>query len=612
MLGTSSQEERDAPAAGETAAPPQGDITYAQTLASAPSRVSWEGLSLGGLTLEMLLYGAILVVALAIRLTGLDLWPLTRVEADTALAAWRTIQGSAWRPAYYLPLVYDANLVLFWLTRATDAATRVLPALAGAGLVLLPYWARDLVGRKAALVAALFLALAPGWVYLSRAADGAILATAASAILLLTAYRAAQSGQSRDFRVGAAALALGLTAGPQFYTTLLALALGLAAWSLAGRRSGGGAQVRAWLGCLATRENGLIFLGFFLFFASGFTLNPGGIGASINLAGRWAQGLSPWDSGLPWFAYPRNLLLYESLALILALVGGIWGIQRRDVIDYVLLAWAGVALLLGIIGHREPLWLLDILLPLVLLAARGAERLWDALLPGAGVADLVILALLVPVLCFGFLQVAAFTQSGETRHLDYARIVLGALLVLWAVYAIWGQRESAQRVGAGLLLLILMAMTLRATTALTFQTGRDPREALVSQPVPSVQMRDLLQEVTTISSRQVGDPHLIDLDYEDSLDPWLGWYLRDYPQSRALRAIEPQPSTLALLTTLRAEDAWPVGYMGQRFRWQETRPEQDLDFRQRLRWFIYRDPLGTIEASEVHLWVRAPAIQSAK
>ena len=117
----------------------------------------------------MLLYGVIVIVALAVRLAGLDQWPLTEVEANTALAAWRTVQGSTWRPAYYLPLLYDVYLVLFWFTLATDAATRILPALVGAGLVLLPYCARDLLGRKAALVAALLLALGPSWVYfLSR------------------------------------------------------------------------------------------------------------------------------------------------------------------------------------------------------------------------------------------------------------------------------------------------------------------------------------------------------------------------------------------------------------------------------------------------------------
>ena len=199
----------------------------------------------------------------------------------------------------------------------------------------------------------------------------------------------------------------------------------------------------------------------------------------------------------------------------------------------------------------------------------------------------------------------------EARYLDYARIVLGALLVLWAAYAIWGRRESAQRVGAALLLLILVAMTLRTTTAVAYQTGRDPREPLVSEPVPSTHMLDLLHEATTLSSRQAGDPHILDVDYEDSLDPWLGWYLRDYPNSRAVPALEPEPVARALLTTFRGQEAWPVGYMGQRFRWLETRPEQVLDLRQRLRWFIYREPLGTIEASEVYLWVRLPTAQSA-
>jgi len=611
MLGTPSREDREALDAGEPAASLPAETAQPQSVA-APSHPVWGGIRLAELTLEMMLYGVILVVALALRLARLDLWPLTHTEASTALAAWRTIQGSLWRPSYYLPLVYDANLLLFWLTRATDASARILSALVGAGLVLLPYWSRDLLGRRAALVASLVLALAPTWVYLSRAADGAILATAAGAVLLLAAFRAVQSGEARRFRVGAAALALGLTAGPQIYSTLLALALSLLFWAWLGRRSGRGAQARRWLRLVATRDNVVIFLICFLFFAGGLTFNPGGVGASFNLAGRWAQSLLPAHSGLPWFTAPGNLLLYESLTLILALVGAVWGVRQRDALDCALSGWVGIALLLSIVGHRESMWLLGILLPLVLLASRGAERLWRRLSPGGGRADLLILALLAPVLGFAFLQVATFTQSGEPRYLDYARIVLGALLVLWAVYAIWGHRESAQRVGAAVLLLVLVAIALRTTTAVAFQTGRDPREPLVDRPVLSIQVGDLMQEISTISSRQAGDAHLIEVDYEDTLDPWLAWYLRDYPNSRSVAAVGPQSQSLALVTQFREQARWPVGYMGQRFRWQETWPDQDLDLRQKMRWFIYRDPLGTIEAREIYLWVRVPDAQSAQ
>jgi len=609
MLGTVLQPEQDAP---RERAPSQGDMGQLAGTVSLPARLAWAGLALSSLTLEMLLYAAIFLVALAVRLGGLGQWPLTEVEANTALAAWRTVQGSTWRPAYYLPLLYDADLLLFWAFRATDAAARLLPALAGAGFVLLPYAARDLLGRKAALVASLFLALGPSWVYFSRAADGAILVAAAGAVLLLSTYRAVRSTDARDFRLGAAALALGLVAGPQVYTLLGVGLLLLAGWAWLGRGSGRWLLMRGAAARLATRENVLIFLATFLFFASGMTFNPGGIGASLNLAGRWAQSLSPAQSGLPWFSYPRNLLLYEALTVVLAVAGGIWGVRRRAMLDYALLAWAAIALALGILGQRQSPWLLGALLPLTLLAARGAQELWDALVPGASVADLAIIALLAPVLAFVFLQVAAFTRSGEMRYLDYARIVLGALLVLWAAYAIWGRRESAQRVGAALILLVLVSMTLRSATAVAYQTARDPREALVGQPVASIDMRDLLKQVTTLSSRQAGDPHVMSLDYEDSLDPWLSWYLRDFPNSRALPAIGPQPSAMALLTPLRVQEAWPVGYMGQSFRWRETRPQEPPDLRQQLRWFIYRDPWGDNQASKVHLWVRSPALEKAQ
>ncbi|MBC7315319.1 MAG: hypothetical protein H5T70_02715, partial [Chloroflexi bacterium] len=119
---------------------------------------------LASLTIEQALYGLLFGGALAIRLARLGAWPLDERELATALAAWRSVSGSAWRPAFYSPLLYDVHLVLFFLTRATEAAARLFPALAGAALVWGPYGLRGYLGRRGALVSAVLLAMAPTWV----------------------------------------------------------------------------------------------------------------------------------------------------------------------------------------------------------------------------------------------------------------------------------------------------------------------------------------------------------------------------------------------------------------------------------------------------------------
>jgi len=559
------------------------------------------------LTFEVALYSLILLAGLAVRLAALGRWPLQESEANTALAAWRTLRGSTWRPLEYVPLLYDAHLVLFGLTRASDAAARLLPALVGSGLIFLPYFARDILGHKGALAAALLLALAPTWVYFSRQAEGSILTAAASALLLLALYRYLASKRVRDLRLGIMALALGLTAGPGIYTTVFAmLVFGLILWW----RSSGQEQplnLRGLLADLARREHLLWGGGLFLFFASGFLVNLGGIGASVELLGRWAGGLAPGTSGLPWWAYPRMLLDYELLTVALAIVGAVNGLRRRETLDVFLIFWVGLALVLAIaLGHREPLWLTDVLLPLVILAARGLERLWDALVPGSALVDGLIFLLAGLAVAVGFVRLFAYLQTGQSAYLDHALVTWGLLLVAWVVYLFWGERLSALRVGAALLLALMICRSVRLTTAVAYQTARDPREGLTYRPA-SVQLRDLEALVASLSSRQIGDPLWMDIDYERSLEPWAAWYLRDYPRARAVASVGAQPQATALLTWARSREERPAGYMGQRFRWQEVFDEGELSSREWLRWLIYREPVGMARASaEVQLWVRLP------
>ncbi|MBN1399517.1 MAG: glycosyltransferase family 39 protein, partial [Anaerolineae bacterium] len=174
--------------------------------------------------IETALYVLLGVAALVLRLAALGRWPLSEGELTTALAAWRAAKGGLPQPSGYVPLLYDANLFLFALTRASDAAVRLLPALMGALLVIVPYGARDVLGRRGALMASLLLALGPTWLFFSRTAVGTIPAVLASAIVLVWGWRGWHAGSSRTMAWALVALGLGLTAGPGIYT-LIASAL---------------------------------------------------------------------------------------------------------------------------------------------------------------------------------------------------------------------------------------------------------------------------------------------------------------------------------------------------------------------------------------------------
>ena len=566
---------------------------------------------LSWLTGEVALYGLILLVGLVLRLADLGRWPLLRAEADTALAAVRTLQGSRWRPLYYLPLLYDANLVLFGLLRPTDATARLVSALTGAAMIGAPYFARDLLGRKGALAASLLLALSPTWVFFSRAAEGSVSTAAVSALLVLLVVRYVRDGKQRYARWAALALGLGLTAGPGLYTLLVALAVFLGVWGLLNKHAAGGlcVRLRDWVGGAAARGNLLLLFGAFLLLSTGFSINPAGFGASIELAGRWIGDLRPTASGLTWFHLPRALVLYELLTVVLSLFG-LWRCQRSEPFDVFLISWLGLALVLGIfLGHRDPSWFTDALLPLVFLAARGAEWLLNQTAVGADPREGIAAAVGGVLLLFAYLELASFLHTGQSPFLLFAGLGFGALLLALGGYAFWIEGAAALRVGGILLLAGLLMGTVRATVALAYQTGRNPRESVVHEPV-SIQLRDLEATISTLSSRRAGDPHVLDITYEETLDPWMAWYLRDYPKARAVGYVGSPPQASVLVTEARpTRERWATGYARERFRLHETWPTQALSIRQRLRWLLYRDPVGVEDVTEIELWVRLPQVE---
>ena len=80
---------------------------------------------------------------------------------------------------------------------ADDVIGRLVPALAGMGLVLLPWLMRRWLGGIGALVAGLLLAVSPTLGVASRTADGTMLALLAGGLLLVAWLRYHEEGDRR-------------------------------------------------------------------------------------------------------------------------------------------------------------------------------------------------------------------------------------------------------------------------------------------------------------------------------------------------------------------------------------------------------------------------------
>jgi hypothetical protein len=404
-------------------------------------------------------------------------------------------------------------------------------------------------------------------------------------------------------QVGFVALGLGLTAGPGLYTFLIYVFLYGGIWWLAQRDNAPRNRLRSHLGHAFSKRNLLILVGTFFLFGSGFLTNPSGIGASINLGGQWVRALSAKGDLRP-FALAKTMVTYEFLTVALALVGVVWGLRQMDKVTPFLALWVVWGLLLSVpLGHREPRWILDLLLPLVILAARGFQYLWDHVLFGTGWVERAAFGAAVALMAFGFLGLFAYTHTAQQKYLLYAIGGWLVLLAAWGASWFWLGRRGALQVGASLLLFCMAVMTIRGATAVAYQTGRDARERMVHHPA-SMHLRAMERLVLDLSSRRTEGVRALDIDYEETLDPWMSWYLRDYPNARSVPFADAQAGTSTLITEKRSREDWPGGYAGQRFFLREHRPAQNLSSRQFLRWFFYRDAVGMIEAKKIQVWAR--------
>ncbi|MDX1688117.1 MAG: glycosyltransferase family 39 protein, partial [Candidatus Promineifilaceae bacterium] len=195
------------------------------------------GLSVaGGL---LLLVGALAAV---LRLANLNAIPLAPGEAQEALAVWRFWQPESSGPAFdYSPAYFSLTSLLMLVLGDGEAVMRVVPAVFGVALPLLPWFWRRYLGVVGALTASLLLAVSPIATITARTAGGAAIALTAVLLVLIAWTRYLDEGRRGWLVAVFGALGLGLASGPLFLSGLATAGL---AW-LAQARIGPQLSLRA-------------------------------------------------------------------------------------------------------------------------------------------------------------------------------------------------------------------------------------------------------------------------------------------------------------------------------------------------------------------------------
>jgi len=559
------------------------------------------------ISIEVVLYLLIIAIAAVLRFVRLDLWPLLSEELTHVLPPLQLIKGNAPLPVDYSPLLFTTNFVTFLSLGPGDATARLLVALCGTILVALPYYLRSTLGRIGSLATSLILAFSPTFLYFSRTSVGSMI-VATCAMVFLTALLAYQRDASRrHLSAAVAALAVALLAGSEVYTLILVGATLLGIVALSTRSSKDRSEYHCWLamGREAVTDRGLIalFLAIMLLVATAFTWNLGGIQAGLNLLANWFSDLRPLAGGRSWYYYLRLLVIYESPVLILGLIGLGLSIRRREFLGLALGYWFVVALLFyTLLGPVNPGAMTVIILPLALLSGCTIEE-GGQKLRSMGSWDVTLAGISVPILGFAYLNLVTYLHTGVIRSAWVGAIIIGLLAASMVVFWAWIGREEGGRAGIMVVLLILAIVQVKTSVRLNYQYARHPVEPLVIEPL-SPDQREMVTQLTQISSHYSGDQHEIDILAEEGLRPVLSWCLRDFPNLDFAYSIPADATQAVVIKAVTDGDSKLATYAGTTFRLRSRWPQQTVTLRDRLRWLVLNEAIGVLQWDDIKLWVR--------
>ncbi|MFO7742444.1 MAG: hypothetical protein R6X31_09035 [Anaerolineae bacterium] len=583
------------------------DMRYAEDRPKGPTHQRY----------EVSAWAVLVGVALAMRLAQLDAAPLSAAEIREAAVAWRAATGQGMPVSDYSPLLFAANSFLFVLFGASDSLARLLPALAGSGLVLTPILLRRRLGRVGSFVAGLYLAISPTALVASRQLDGTALAAAGTMGFVGALSRFLETDRKRWLAFAAVGLAVSVTSGAAVYGLLLPLGL---AWG-----------VLAWLGPhgWASPARGIVsrlrpHAGRFLLLfglaaaaaSTGLGWNPSGAGAIGGLLVDWfarfraagARGASPFTL----------LVVYELLGLVFALAGLVWGLRRQHYPASLLGLWSGLgAILLAAMPGRAPTDLVWVVLPLAMLAGIALEAVARDRWRSAGRVRCIYAGIVLILWAQVYLALARYARFADRTDLVLVLVVAALQLLLGLTFVMALGPGATLRTAAVATGAALFSLTVSAGWGVAYRRPADPREPLSSQPTP-VNVRDLVETLRGVSWQETGMLTTLEFVYEAPPNSVLAWYLRDF--GRALRvdslselgADRLGPTVVTLDGGSSPPGAPGTEYVGQSFALRRHWAPESIGCRfwdagcsVAFDWFLFRDgPALPDAASEATLWRR--------
>ncbi|MCC7445786.1 MAG: hypothetical protein IT324_00145 [Anaerolineae bacterium] len=616
-----------------TAAPAEtADVTLTDTALDERPRAA---LALPRLSLETIVYLALILFALTVRLPDLGVIPLNDQEAHEALAVFRAIEPrAAGNPLVaHNPLMFSINALLMSAGGADNATTRLPTVLLGVLIVASPLLFRRWIGSFHALIMAVLLAISPVLLVASRTMSGAVwsLALAVLALYCIGRFIGGRRDETRSTPYAIAAtialFMLVLMAEPGGFLLFLSVTVGIG-FALFTTDDPDHSYRRTFADTLRGWPwlRGVIAAGVAVaLVAMVFLLYPQGLGNVGNALYDGLRGFWTRPAGYP-FAYPLlTSLLYEPLLWLFGLVGAYLVLTRDSTfIQRAFVGWLVVSIVWSLIyagaESSHALWLTVPLAGLAAVAVAKAvapvqDRIFNVPTWGPWVHGIAVFA----TLCIAALRIIYVsgnivgTAEPKPEQLVPLVFIIPVVMLIAITYflvgSMWGPRAAWHGLGIGVL-LFLGIYGLGSGWRAAVVNADDPREFWHVRPAAR-NLNLMLSTLTFASRRATGMPYdmqLVVLPPKDGPfdDGALAWALRNYFKTTFV--VELGPGINAPVVIAPQSDEKPnlgAAYVGQDFPVYYTWDRRSLGW-DWLAWVYNRNARVAPQAQEgrVIVWVR--------
>ncbi|MGE0541909.1 MAG: glycosyltransferase family 39 protein [Dehalococcoidia bacterium] len=541
------------------------------------------------IAVEPLAWTVVMVIAALFRLLDLGIRPLRPQESLPARAALEFSTGAV-SPDWLGDLTSGLAVLIFRVFGDSITTARLMPALLGVLAVACLALYRPLLGRGAALIGALLIAVSPVAVAGARSFGPEAAALPLALLMPPLAWQALILRRHAAMPLLALVTGLGLGTGALVPAMIVIVVLWMAVelgW-LDGRAAPV-ARSQPWTRPMILLSAASLLPGLLLAltrYGAGFDR------LTLSAVRAWDLPLPVVTPQLPWHWVPAVLFAYEPLVAVLGIAGAVFVARRwtapAAIGGRLLLLWAGAGLAINLFWLRsDPAHLLITTIPLAMLAgiatAAGSRYLV------AGPTRQLAIILIPLIVAFGF-ALAKLVAWGNFQRIPGDEAVAVAVVVVGGIAAATALVRWLRVSAAAALLLVAWLLggmlTLHAAANVAFDDGSE-----------FVYGRRALPQVAAIDRRLdfVADPREV-VAVERRLWPALAWPLRD----RAVNTFVEAPPSNPAVVPIPADAALDPS-PGQRIPIAEQWMPSEWDLMGILRWWVLRTPWGPVTTQQAEV-----------